>query len=98
MLPEVSRMSRMLGWEPLLELPVKISLSTASALGPQTMTASAAAMRLCQRGLSIRLMGRPWDISDVFRRAEWVPVRDRIRRYHEARDRRLVRPHEDRQL
>src|SRR2546423_8666937 len=98
MLPEVSRMSRMLGWEPLLELPVKISLSSASALGPQTITASAAAMRLCQRGLSIRLMGSPWDISDVFRRAEGVPVGDLIRRYHDARDRRLVRLNSDREV
>src|SRR5204862_5865358 len=98
MLPEVSRMNRMLGWAPLLEPPVKISLSSASALGPQTITASAAAMRLCQRGLSIRLMGSPWDISDVFRRAGGVPVRDLIRRDHDARDRRVVRLHEDRQV
>src|SRR5438309_2984829 len=96
MLPEVSRMKRMLGWAPLLALPVKISLSSASALRPQTITRSAAAMRLCERGLSIWLMGSPWDISDVRDAPSGLPVRELIRR-HDAGDRRFVRLNEDRQ-
>src|SRR6266481_6071050 len=93
MLPEVSRMNRMLGRAPALELPVKISLSSASALRPQTTTASVAATRLCQRGLSIWLMWSPWDISDVRDAPSGLPVRELIRR-HDARDRRFVRLHE----
>src|SRR6266436_8613843 len=96
MLPEVSRMSRMLGRAPALALPVKISVSSASALRPQTITASVAATRLCQRGLSIRLMGSPWDICDVRDAPSGLPVRELIRR-HDARDRRFVRLHEYRQ-
>src|SRR6266446_8847650 len=97
MLPEVSRMSRMLGRAPALALPVKISVSSASALRPQTITASVAATRRFQRGLSIRLMGSPWDISDVRDAPSGLPVRELIRRHDDARDRRIVRLHEDHQ-
>src|SRR6266403_5641530 len=97
MLLEVSRMNRMLGWAPALALPVKISLSSASALRPQTITASVAATRLCQRGLSIRVMGSPWDISDVRDAPSGLPVRELIRRHDDARDRRIVRLHEENQ-
>src|SRR5437879_11121622 len=98
MLPEVSRMNRMLGWAPAPELPVKISLSSASALGPQTITASVAAMRLCQRGLSIWLMGVLGIYPMCFGAPRGVPVRNLIRRHDDARDRRFVRLHEDREI